>query len=39
VSAAPAAEAASAQSPLRRLAGPDESAVQRERVLEQALAR
>ncbi|ODU10366.1 MAG: hypothetical protein ABS84_03020 [Rubrivivax sp. SCN 71-131] len=37
--ALPPAAAASAQSPLRRLAGPDESAVQRERVLEQALAR
>lgn len=32
-------EGASAPSPLRRLAGPDESAAQRERVLEQALAR
>lgn len=37
--AVPSAAAASAQSPLRRLAGPDESAAQRERVLEQALSR
>jgi len=37
--AAPAEPAASAQSPLRKLAGPDDSAAQRERVLEQALHR
>lgn len=36
--AAPAA-AASAQTPLRRLAGPDDNAAMRERVLEQALHR
>lgn len=34
-----AASAGSAQTPLRRLAGPDDSAAQRERVLEQALHR
>lgn len=37
--AAAAAPAASAQAPLRRLAGPDDSASQRERVLDQALHR
>jgi hypothetical protein len=37
--AAPADTAASAQTPLRRLAGPDDSAAQRERVLEQAMGR
>lgn len=37
--AAAAASAGSAQAPLRRLAGPDDSAAQRERVLEQALHR
>lgn len=36
---APAEPAASAQSPLRKLAGPDDSAAQRERVLDQALHR
>ena len=37
--ASAAAPAGSAQSPLRRLAGPDDSAAQRERVLDQALHR
>lgn len=37
--AATAEPAASAQSPLRKLAGPDDSAAQRERVLDQALHR
>lgn len=37
--AAAAETAGSAQAPLRRLAGPDDSAAQRERVLEQALHR
>jgi hypothetical protein len=37
--AAPAEPAASAQSPLRKLAGPDDNAAQRERVLDQALHR
>lgn len=37
--AAAAEPAASAQSPLRKLAGPDDSAAQRERVLDQALHR
>lgn len=36
---APAAPAEGAQTPLRRLAGPDESAALRERALEQALQR
>jgi hypothetical protein len=36
---AAAEPAASAQTPLRRLAGPDDSAAQRERVLDQALHR
>lgn len=37
--AAPATPGASAQTPLRRLAGPDDNAALRERVLEQALHR
>ncbi|HNU10855.1 MAG TPA: hypothetical protein PKJ45_05775 [Rubrivivax sp.] len=36
---APASASAGAQTPLRRLAGPDEGAAQRERMIEQALQR